>query len=214
MTTRRIAPPTSRFGIMTVLVAGGAVLALALASASPALRSRARGGSLTERQAAIAPLPALGIFARPQSAAERSAAAGGEVGAMLDPLPPTNPATLRFAILGAGPSQHRAFLVKALDGRVCAGLTSFTSGCIQGLPKEMPVDMTYGGESPTQGPIVWGIARDEVRGVDVVVNGQAYPAILGRNAYFFQAPVGKTADDLESVRVQLAGGSVVVEPIG
>ena len=204
----------TRLRLVAVLVAVAGLLALALASASPALRSAARKDSAAARRASIAPLPPLEIFSRPQSRAEHDATVAGEVREMLDALPATEPATLRFALLRAGASERKAFVVHTTDGRICAGLTHFTSGCLQGLPREMPVDVTYGGETATEGPIVWGIARDDVRAVEVIVNGQTYSATLGRNAYFFQAPAGTTANDLQFVRARLAGGSVLDTTIG
>ena len=202
-----------RLRILIVAIVGAAALALALASASVALRSHTHR-SVAQRQASIVPFPDLGIFSRAQSAAERNSGAVGEVHTMLDALPPTDPSTLRFAIVGVGPSQHTAFVVRSRAGQICSGLTNFTSGCVEGLPREMPAEITYGGESATEGPIVWGILRNDVRSVEVVVNGQSYPATVGRNAYFFQAPVGKTAQDLQSVVVHLADGSSTTEPIG
>jgi hypothetical protein len=211
----RLVPNNRRLRLLVALIGLGAV-ALAAASASLALKPKARHHAvLAARQASVVPLPALGIFSRPQTAAERAAAASNpDVHAILDSLPPSDPATLRFALLAAGPDKRTAFVVRGRDGRTCAGLTGFTSGCVYGLPRAMPVDVTYGGESVTEGPIVWGVARDDVRSVDVVVGGTASPATLGRNVYFFQAPVGTTSQELQTLKVRLTDGSVVTEPIG
>jgi hypothetical protein len=197
-----------------MVIALGVVATLVAASASLALKPQ-HHDTLAARQASVVPLPALGIFSRAQTAAERAAATSNpDVHAILDALPPTDPSTLRFALVGAGADKRTAFVVRGRDGRTCAGLTGFTSGCLYGLPSDMPADISYGGESATAGPVVWGVTADDVRAVDVVVDGQAYPAVVGRNVYFFQAPAGKTSQDLQTLKVHLVSGSVVTEPIG
>lgn len=210
----RVVPKDRRLRVLALVVGLCAVAALAAASASLALKPQ-HHDTLAARQASVVPLPALGIFSRAQTAAERAAAASNpNVHAILDALPPTDPSTLRFALVGAGADKRTAFVVRGRDGRTCAGLTGFTSGCLYGLPSDMPADITYGGESAVEGPVVWGVMANDVKAVDVVVDGQAFPAVVGRNAYFFQAPVGKTSQDLQTLKVHLAGGSVVTEPIG
>jgi hypothetical protein len=209
----KVVPKDRRLRVLAVVIALGAVV-LAAASASLALKPRQRD-TVSARQASVVPLPALQIFSRPQTVTERAAASSNpDVHAILDALPPTDPSTLRYALVGAGPDQRTAFVVRGRDGRTCAGLTGFTSGCLYGLPSDMPADISYGGESPTEGPVVWGVTANDVRAVDVVVDGQPFAAVVGRNVYFFQAPAGKTSQDLQTLKVHLAGGSVVTEPIG
>ena len=208
----RVVPKDRRLRILA-LVIGLCAVALAAAGASLALKPQ-HHDTLAARQASVVPLPALGIFSRAQTGAERAAAASNpDVHAILDALPATDPSTLRFALVGAGQHKRTAF-VRGRDGRTCAGLTGFTSGCLYGLPSDMPADITYGGESAIEGPVVWGVMANNVKAVDVVVDGQAFPATVGRNVYFFQAPVGKTSQDLQTLKVHLAGGSVVTEAIG
>jgi len=133
---------------------------------------------------------------------------------MLGALPPIDPASFRVALLDFGSGSHTAFVARGRDGRICAGLTGFSSGCLDGLPPSLPVDVTYGGGSATEGPIVWGLAQDDVRAVEVVVSGVTKTATLGENVYVFQAPVGTDAAALSAVEVHLANGTVVTEPIG
>jgi hypothetical protein len=207
-------PSDRRLQIVVLAVAVGVAAALTVASASLALKSQKRN-TLAARQAAIVPLPRLAVFNRAQTAAERAAPASNpDVRAILDSLPATDPSTLRFALVGVGPDKRSAFVVRGRDGRTCSGLTGFTSGCLDGLPSDMPAEITYGGETATAGPVVWGVVRNDVRAIDVVVDGQASPALLGHNAYFFQAPAGKTSQDLQVLRVHMADGTVTTEPIG
>jgi hypothetical protein len=172
----------------------------------------------------------LGILNQPQTGAERAAAArpevaeevghvtAGEVSVPDEWLPGEADAdTIRIALDGVG-TQHRSiWIVRTTKGRICAGLTDFTAGCIEGLPPDVAVtalsadpDALGTGEAP----LVWGIRRDNVKSVDVIVNGHPYQAVLGRNAYFLQLPDPATSDRaIERVVAHLANGETFSQEI-
>ena len=204
----------NRFGKVTLFIAVTAV-ALATASASLALRSRAGAAdSAKARAASVIPIAHLRVLGRGQSAADRSTEASDAVATMLGALPAIDPATFRVALRGFGGGARTAFVARGRDGRICAGLTEFSSGCLDGLPPDLPVDVTYGGGSATEGPIVWGLARDDVRAVEVVEAGVVRSAALGENVYVFQAQPGVDPAALSAVKVHLANGTVFTEAIG
>jgi hypothetical protein len=199
----------------TALVVAVAAAMVGTASAALALRGdRSARDVVRARQASVAPIRELRVLARPQTAVDKSLEATPAVATMLDALPPVDPSSFRVGLRGVGSAAHAAFVVRGRDGRTCAGLTDFSSGCLDGLPSTLPVDVTYGGGSATEGPIVWGLARDDVRAVDVVLNGVAQPAVLGDNVYVFQAEPGIDVSALGALKVHLASGAVVTVPVG
>jgi hypothetical protein len=53
---------------------------------------------------------------------------------------------------------------------------------------------------------VFGLAPDDVTGVEVIVDGVAHAAIFGNNAYFYESP-GNCAESVEGLIVHYADGS-------
>jgi hypothetical protein len=119
---------------------------------------------------------------------------------------------LRIAMAGLGASKRTIYLVRTAKGRICAGLTGFSSGCLAGLPLDTP--LTAHSADPDQNgsgepALVWGVVRDLVQRIDVIVNGQPQPAELARNAYFFQLASNTLAPTaIEAVVAYLRTGEV------
>lgn len=174
---------------------------------------------------ALAPL-ALKAFARPISPRDAAAAHDQRVTEAVDVVTADDANVpeeflpgharaggLRAALTHLGPSDRTIFLVRTTKGRICAGLTGFSSGCLEGLPADVPLtaiaadpDRSGTGEAP----LVWGIARNDVKSVDVIVDGSPYPAVMGDNAYFFQlGDAGASAGSIQTVVAHLAGGRSV-----
>ena len=199
----------------TAVVVVIALVALGSASAALGLRHRASDAQVARaRASSVAPIAQLRVLSRHQTPADRAAEATAAARRTLDSLPPLDPGSVRLALRGFGTEDRSAFVARGRDGRICSGLTEFTSGCLDGLPQDMPVDVTYGGETATSGPIVWGAARDDVVAVDVVVNGVPQAATMGENVYAYEAPAGVDVGALGVLKVHLVGGRVVTEPIG
>lgn len=128
-----------------------------------------------------------------------------------------NAGGLRIAMSHLGTGDHSIFLVRTSKGRICEGLTQFSSGCLEGLPPDVAVTATAAdpdGDNRGEAPLVWGIARNEVKSVDVIVQGQAHPATLANNAYFYELPNNTMlASDITDVVAHLAGGNSVDTPV-
>lgn len=170
-----------------------------------------RGLSTSETRAVVSPPKGLvsplelRAFSRTQSAQERAARNDADVLEAVEAL--TSPAPgvpedwhpgaarndLRILLDGLGPSSRSIFAFTSTKGRLCFGLTGFTSGCSAGMPAFERVTVTAGdpdAEGTGEPALVWGFARDGVSRVEVVVAGERFVARLANNAYFFQLPNG------------------------
>ena len=112
----------------------------------------------------------------------------------------------RFRVLldNLGSGRHSIFAVPTSGGRVCGGLTGGPSGCLQGFTAAGPVDYSVGDVDTVgsgEATIVWGLAPDSVRSVHVVAGGTRYLAVMGKNAYFFEASAASLAPSAVSVIV-------------
>lgn len=202
----------------------GAITAVAYGSGQQNARSKAVA---TVREAPLVSLGQLRIFSRPQRPAEHEAAVSAPVSnevAILTAGASGVPAgsltgssradQVRIAATGLGTANRTLYLTRTTSGRTCAGLTDFTAGCLNALPADTPVEMMYGGGNPGEGPIIWGVARNDVRRVEIVANGEVYPATLVENGYFFQLPDPDAPPEVfQMVKVTLANGQVVAVPV-
>jgi hypothetical protein len=174
----------------------------------------------------MAPLPDLRVFGRPQMAAEAAAAREGAVARIVkvltadedavstDLLPgEAMAADLRVPLRHLGRYDRSVFVVRTAKGRICAGVTDFSAGCLAAFPLGEAVTAEFGGGYEGEGAIVWGVARNDVARVGVTVRGEMHPAMLRGNVYFFQAPPGYDANTLEAVTATLVDGSKVETPI-
>lgn len=161
-------------------------------------------------------------FERPPTPADLAALRHPEVREAIDVLTSDDPGVpeawnpgaagdLRVLLSGLGPSNRLVFAFKTERGRLCAGLSGFTSGCLSALPASESISLTVGdpdGEGMGEGAIVWGVANRDVSTVSVVVGGRALSARVGSGAYFFQAPTGVRMAELERIVVRLRSGAV------
>jgi hypothetical protein len=87
----------------------------------------------------------------------------------------------RVLMTNAGTAKRTIYAYPTSRGRVCAVLTGYSSGCLDGFRDRFAdIDFTFG-----RG-IVWGLAPNSVIGVDVYVGGAKQPARLENNVYFFE----------------------------
>jgi hypothetical protein len=124
---------------------------------------------------------------------------------------------LRAGLAHLGPSDRTLFLVRTTKGRICAGLTGFSSGCLEGLPIDVPVTAIAADPNRSgtgEAPLVWGVARNDVERVDVIVDGGTFAAVMGENAYFFQLrDAGASPGSIQAVVAHLASGRSVTVPV-
>jgi hypothetical protein len=87
----------------------------------------------------------------------------------------------RVLMTNAGVAKRTIYAYPTSRGRVCAVLTDYTSGCLDGFRDRFAdIDLTYG-----RG-IVWGLVPNSVTAVDVYAGGVRRPARLENNVYFFE----------------------------
>lgn len=224
--SRRIRSSRRLVVSVAALAALAAVTGFAGASGIARLRSAPAPALVTPP---LVPLERLAIFDRPQTGAERMAAAAGplaeQVGALTadpggvpaDELPGrAEPGTFRLVLTGLGPGRRSIFVVRTTKGRECGELTDFAGGCLAALPANVPLDPIAGDpDGPGgEGAIVWGVTRNDVRRVEVVVDGRRRDAVLGRNAYFFElGDASRPASAMSAVVATLADGRTEVVPV-
>lgn len=147
-------------------------------------------------------LPALAnmaVFSRAQTPADQSVHRDPDVAEMVSvatentPGVPAafvpgaaRPETGRLLLSELGTAQRKIWAVGTTKGRVCAGLTAFSAGCIAEFAQDRPITVTVGKPSPQEPLTVWGLIPDEVGRIQVVVNGTPQEAITGSNAFFYQ----------------------------
>jgi len=87
----------------------------------------------------------------------------------------------RVLMTNVGTAKRTIYAYPTSRGRVCAVLTDYSSGCLDGFRDRFAdVDFTFG-----RG-IVWGLAPNSVTAVDVYAGGVSRPARLENNVYFFE----------------------------
>jgi hypothetical protein len=87
----------------------------------------------------------------------------------------------RVLMTNVGTAKRTIYAYPTSRGRVCAVLTDYSSGCLDGFRDRFAdVDFTYG-----RG-IVWGLVPNSVAAVDVDAAGIRRPARLENNVYFFE----------------------------
>lgn len=196
--------PDRRLPTAILILVGLAVLTTGATAAVRGLSTSETSAVVSPPKGLVSPLE-LRAFSRAQTAQERAARNEPDILEAVEAL--TSPAPgvpeewqpgaarndLRILLAGLGPSSRSIFAFTSTKGRVCFGLTGFTSGCSAGMPAFERVTVTTG--DPDAGgtgepALVWGFARDGVSRVEVVVAGERFGARLANNAYFFQLPNG------------------------
>jgi len=126
-------------------------------------------------------------------------------------LPGDRVGPVRVPLAHLGDADRAIWMYRTTRGKVCYGLVDFTAGCVQQLPVAQVVSPAAGDPGDGGGTIVWGFARDNVRSVNIIVNGEPQPAVVGRNAFFYQA--SSTAARISAVVATTAGGARVTLPV-
>jgi hypothetical protein len=165
------------------------------ATSSPVVRAADDHASSDNGSPAVG---SMSVFSRAQSARDvalsRAAnvreAVGGTMahppaGVPADMLPGGERAnSLRALMTGLGAADRSIWAIATTKGRVCSGLTDFTSGCTARFSNE--ITFTVGRFTWSTPVIVWGLATDNVARVDVVVAGKAHAAQMGTNAFYYE----------------------------
>ena len=122
-------------------------------------------------------------------------------------LPGDRVGPVRVPLAGLGEAGRTIWMYQTTRGKVCYGLTRFTAGCLDRLPLGQVVNPTVGDPGDGGGPIVWGFARDNVRAVKAIVDGETHRATLGRNVFFYQAK--SSASRITGVVAETSNGATV-----
>lgn len=214
-----------RTAIVAALVAAVAVAGIAYAAGE----MPAPSSSAAAPETPLSPLETLAAFQRSATPAERALSREPKIRAAVVQLTDDDPAVpaefragaarkdLRVLLSELGTGGRAIYAFTTAKNRVCLGLTDFTSGCYSGLPLGAAVDVTVGdpdAEGSGEPPLVWGLARNDVRRIDVEVGGQTYPATFARNAYFFQLTDSSVSTSaITAVVVKRADGTVQRIPV-
>lgn len=182
-----------RFRSRTYLIVS---LAVGLVAAGSILASGAIGGHAVtpEKEIAVPALQNMAVFARAYATRDDAIASNiQEVAPLLEQGGPNVPSDwLPGAAQG---NRARAllntrgrvvFAFPTSKGRVCSGLSGFGAGCLAGFTADHPVSLTYGDPAAGEPGIIWGMAPDSVKRVQVIVGGVPEDATMGENAYFYQ----------------------------
>ena len=141
----------------------------------------------------------MSVFADPQSSVDVALSASAEVredveatvgnapGVAEAMLPgAVRPRTFRALMTDVGRERRSIWALVTRKGRVCAGLTGHSSGCISKFTSpEEHASVTATVSSAGEMLMVWGLVPDDVARVDVVVAGLLREARLGRNAFYY-----------------------------
>lgn len=120
-------------------------------------------------------------------------------------------------LAGLGPDRRTFYAVPTLNGEVCWLLTEEAAGCLPGFAEGSPISTDgTGAYPPESGPpgVVYGLAKDEVTDLQVMVDGSPQPATLANNAWYYELPDNHTAlTALPYVIVTLRDGSTENIPL-
>jgi hypothetical protein len=121
------------------------------------------------------------------------------------------PGTFRVLLDRAGTGRRAVYAVETEYGRVCFGLTRGPSGCIEGFPAHLPATYTIGDPDVAGSgePVhLFGLLEDSVTAVEVEVAGDLYPALVGKNSYFFEVPSSALEpQDVDALILRLSDGT-------
>ena len=181
---------------LAVLVSAGVTAWIGISTAT----SRSFNATEGNPPVHVTPLDLPDAFLRPQSALEHRAAMHAPIATAVAVLvadddvredwKPGKPiGEIRILADQLGASDREIFAFRTTKGKLCVGLTRFTSGCFAALPTTEGITMTYGvpdAEGIGEGTIIWGLTAGRVSHVSAVVNGRQKTAVLGDHVYFFQ----------------------------
>lgn len=117
------------------------------------------------------------------------------------------PGSERLLFAKPGAVANDVFGVAMSAGGACLFIPGVMAGCDRGTQQTEPVAWLSGG--PAGGPgIIAGLARDGVRGVDVIVSGQALPASFANNAFYRELSLTDLRQ-ASALAVTMIDGSIV-----
>jgi hypothetical protein len=210
---RRIKLP---FAIAVVALVGGAAGIGVAAALRPEPVTPVKPGILVDDVGPVSAFegsPTAGeqaVAAQPNVQRDVAAISEDTEGVPEEFLPGDRVGPVRVPLANLGVANRAIWMYRTTRGKVCYGLTDFTAGCVQQLPVGQVVNPTGGNPDDGGGTIVWGFARDNVRSIDIVVDGERQPAVVGRNTFFFQAPSTKAR--ISAVVAMTDNGSSVTLP--
>ncbi len=88
------------------------------------------------------------------------------------------------------------------------------ASCVDGFSRNKPIAYTYAGTlgGPNSGKVLFGVAADEVVGVDLELkDGTPVATTMGRNAWVWLGDADSPSN-IDRFRVRLAGGTVLTVP--
>jgi hypothetical protein len=216
--------------LATLVLASSLVLAAAIAFQNRIAESASPPLPLYPPAHATARPVSLGIFDAAPTAAEVARAKAADVAnaasvltnssdaAVPEPfLPGQQSGGIHIALEHLGPGDRAIFFFRTSKGRVCSGLTGFSSGCLEGLPDTVPITATAAdpdGDRVGDPALVWGVTTNDVESVDVIVNGVAHAAVTGRNTYFYElSDPSLLSSSITAVIAHLGNGAAVTTPV-
>jgi hypothetical protein len=110
------------------------------------------------------------------------------------------------------PSPRKIYGVVDRSGAVCYAITGgIAARCVGQLISGISIGLRIEDTEAGRRLYVHGLVADDVRTVDVLVNGTAFSATIGRNVFFIELPAeGVRADDIDGVRVTSGLGTYLV----
>lgn len=202
-------------GAVMTLAVGGAV-SFAIASSEPIDPVPPRG---VVRIDEASPLESMSVFARaprgvmPADAVDKVRALTSRVtGAPIQHIPGAPQVERGRLLLGNLGVHDRAFYAFPTSrNEICYIVSGLLGGCLPGFQAGLPLTIKgIGSYPPGSGPrpVVFGLAKDSVVDIDVIVNGEREDAIIGNNGWYYEAPSDNTASQaLRSLVVELKDGT-------
>jgi|RhiMetdeSRZDD1v2_1073273.scaffolds.fasta_scaffold02148_29 hypothetical protein len=218
---------------MLLALALGILLTLAITQSLDGRPAVAASGGdedvASDEEVVIPAAESMSVFSEPQSSTDAAlsasnqvrdeiAATTGQAPDAAEELLPGAETTgsLRALLTDLGAEGRSIWALVTAKGKVCAGLTNYTAGCIGKFTSPLEhVTYTYGRPSVGEAVIVWGLAPDDVAKVEVLVDGAPYQAQLGRNAYYYSlASPELGTDSIGGLVITLHDESSIEIPFG
>jgi len=119
------------------------------------------------------------------------------------------PGTVHRLLSGVGKSRFSLYAWPGANGEsVCYVSTGAGGGCFAEFLGPFNISITDFDQLGSGAPlVVSGPVRDDVVGVEIIIEGQAYTALVRNNVAFFEAPDARSQPtDVERVTVMLKDG--------
>lgn len=123
----------------------------------------------------------------------------------------------RLLLSGLGPDNRSIYVFPTAKGGVCFVITGLSSGCKLAFPVGQPATIDgsvlyFPSDSGPPAELA-GLAKDDVTGVQVVVDGTPHDAVFGNDAWYYRFPDNQTpATAATELIVTLKDGSSTTVP--